>query len=139
MPTRRRCRTPRRRPAGCGCGWRGRRRAAVVPPGPCVLLVAARSWSRRSLLTYGVATPYARNGAATLDSSSGSRTRHPHRPGSPMTQPRSPREVFHALVHGVADRRYDDVIHLYAEQTHVEHPFDPLGAPALRTHDDLRA
>src|SRR6266545_6759525 len=65
--------------------------------------------------------------------------RHPHRQGSPMTQPRSPREVFHALVHGVADRRYDDVIHLYAEQTHVEHPFDPLRAPALRTRDDLRA
>src|SRR6266540_2566850 len=65
--------------------------------------------------------------------------RHPHRQGSPMTQPRSPREVFHALVHGVADRRYEDAIRLYAEQTHVEHPFDPLRAPALRTHDDLRA
>ena len=57
-----------------------------------------------------------------------------------MTQPpRTPREVFHALVHGVADRRFDDVVGLYAEQTHVVHPFDPLRAPALRTRDDLRA
>jgi uncharacterized protein len=57
-----------------------------------------------------------------------------------MTQPpRTPREVFHALVHGVADRRYEDVVGLYAEQTHVVHPFDPLRAPALRTHDELRA
>ena len=57
-----------------------------------------------------------------------------------MTQPpRTPREVFHALVHGVADRRYEDVVGLYAEQTHVVHPFHPLRAPALRTRDDLRA
>jgi ketosteroid isomerase-like protein len=56
-----------------------------------------------------------------------------------MTQQRSPQEVFHALVHAVADRRYEDVVRLYAEQTHVEHPFHPLRAPALRTHDDLRA
>ena len=57
-----------------------------------------------------------------------------------MTQsPRSPREVFHALVHGVADRRIEDVVGLYAEQTHVVHPFHPLRAPALRTRDDLRA
>jgi ketosteroid isomerase-like protein len=57
-----------------------------------------------------------------------------------MTQPpRTAREVFYALVHGVADRRYEDVVGLYAEQTRVEHPFDPLRAPALRSHDDLRA
>jgi ketosteroid isomerase-like protein len=57
-----------------------------------------------------------------------------------MTQPpRTAREVFYALVHGVADRRYEDVVDLYAEQTRVEHPFDPLRAPALRSHDDLRA
>lgn len=55
-----------------------------------------------------------------------------------MTMPRTPREVFHALVQGVADRRFDDVISLYAEQTHVEHPFDPLRAPALRTRDQMR-
>jgi ketosteroid isomerase-like protein len=56
-----------------------------------------------------------------------------------MTQPPgTPREIFHALVHGVADRRYEAVVRLYAEQTHVEHPFDPLRAPALRTRDELR-
>jgi uncharacterized protein len=56
-----------------------------------------------------------------------------------MAQPRSPREVFLELVHGVSDGRFDDVVRLYAEQTHVEHPFDPLRAPALRTRDQLRA
>lgn len=55
-----------------------------------------------------------------------------------MTQPLSPREVFLALVNGVAENRWDELPGLYAEQTHVVHPFDPLRAPALRTRDELR-
>ncbi len=55
-----------------------------------------------------------------------------------MGRPRSAPEVFLALVNGVADGRWDDLPSLYAEQTHVVHPFDPLRAPALRTRDELR-
>jgi uncharacterized protein len=55
-----------------------------------------------------------------------------------MAQPRSPREVFLALVNGVAEGRWDELPSLYAEQTHVVHPFDPLRAAALRTRDELR-
>jgi hypothetical protein len=32
-----------------------------------------------------------------------------------MTQPLTPREVFHQLVQGVAERRWDDVLRLYAD------------------------
>jgi uncharacterized protein len=53
-------------------------------------------------------------------------------------QPRSPRDVFLALVHGVAEGRWADLPDLYAEQTDVVHPFDPLRGPALRTRDELR-
>jgi ketosteroid isomerase-like protein len=55
-----------------------------------------------------------------------------------LDQPRSPREVFFALVNGVAERRYDELPDLYAEQTDVVHPFDPLRAPALRSRDEIR-
>jgi uncharacterized protein len=55
-----------------------------------------------------------------------------------MAQPRSPREVFLALVNGVADGRWDELPSLYAEQTDVVHPFDPVRAPALRTRDEIR-
>lgn len=55
-----------------------------------------------------------------------------------MAQPRSPQEVFHALVAGVAAGRWAELPDLYAEQTDVVHPFDPLRAPALRTRDELR-
>jgi ketosteroid isomerase-like protein len=55
-----------------------------------------------------------------------------------MTTPRSPREVFLALVHGVAEGRGEELAELYAEQTDVVHPFDPLRAPAMRTRDELR-
>ncbi|GLI03625.1 nuclear transport factor 2 family protein [Phytohabitans aurantiacus] len=55
-----------------------------------------------------------------------------------MTPPLSPREVFLALVNGVAEERWDDLPGLYAEQTDVAHPFDPLRAPALRSRDELR-
>jgi uncharacterized protein len=54
-----------------------------------------------------------------------------------MDEPRSPREVFLALVNGVADGRYDELPGLYAEQTDVVHPFDPLRAPALRSRDEI--
>lgn len=56
-----------------------------------------------------------------------------------MGQPRSPQEVFHALVDGVAAGRWQELPDLYAERTEVVHPFDPLRGPALRTRDELRA
>jgi ketosteroid isomerase-like protein len=56
-----------------------------------------------------------------------------------MTRPQSPREVFLALVNGVAEERWDELPALYAEQTDVVHPFDPLRAPALRTREELRS
>lgn len=52
--------------------------------------------------------------------------------------PRTPQEVFHALVEGVAEGRWTELPDLYAEQTDVVHPFDPRRAPALRTRDELR-
>src|SRR6202012_2611432 len=52
---------------------------------------------------------------------------------------RSPHEVFRALVGGVAAGRFTELPDLYAAQTDVVHPFDPLRAPALRTRDELRA
>lgn len=55
-----------------------------------------------------------------------------------MTQPPSPSEVFLALVNGVASGHWEELPSLYAEQTDVVHPFDPLRAPALRTRDELR-
>jgi ketosteroid isomerase-like protein len=50
----------------------------------------------------------------------------------------TPREVFLKLIHGVCDERWADVVDLYAEHTDVSHPFHPLGAPALRTREELR-
>ena len=52
---------------------------------------------------------------------------------------RTPREVFLALVHGVAEGRWEELPQLYAEHTDVVHPFDPARGPALRTRDELRA
>jgi ketosteroid isomerase-like protein len=46
--------------------------------------------------------------------------------------------VFLALVDGVAAGRWAELPDLYAERTHVVHPFDPLRAPALRTREELR-
>ncbi len=45
--------------------------------------------------------------------------------------PLTPREVFHLLVTGVAEGRWQTLPQLYAEQTHVVHPFDPAGQPPL--------
>jgi ketosteroid isomerase-like protein len=55
-----------------------------------------------------------------------------------MTSPRSPEDVFRALVDGVAAGRWAELPELYAEETDVVHPFHPLRAPALRTRDELR-
>ncbi|WP_208867343.1 nuclear transport factor 2 family protein [Streptomyces himastatinicus] len=39
---------------------------------------------------------------------------------------------------GVAEGRWNELPDLYAERTHVVHPFDPLRTAALRTRDELR-
>src|SRR5262245_36817571 len=56
-----------------------------------------------------------------------------------MPQPMPPHDVFLELVHAVCERRVEDLPRLYARTTYVTHPFDPFGAPPLRTRDDLRA
>jgi uncharacterized protein len=55
-----------------------------------------------------------------------------------MAQPRSPSEVFLALVNGIAEGNPDGLPELYAEQIDVVHPFDPLHGPPLRSRDELR-
>jgi len=50
---------------------------------------------------------------------------------------RSPREVFLRLVNGVCEGPYEDLAGLYAEQTHVTHPFHPLSPPPLRSRSEL--
>ncbi|WP_268916011.1 nuclear transport factor 2 family protein [Actinomadura logoneensis] len=47
--------------------------------------------------------------------------------------------MFLRLVHGVCEGRVEEVLGLYAERTHVEHPFHPLEAPPLRSLEELRA
>ncbi|GLY86411.1 nuclear transport factor 2 family protein [Actinoallomurus iriomotensis] len=56
-----------------------------------------------------------------------------------MPEPLTPREVFLKLVHGVCDGRWEEVIELYAERTHVEHPFHPFAPPPMRSLEELRA
>jgi uncharacterized protein len=56
-----------------------------------------------------------------------------------MAQPRTPREVFLALVNGIADGNLDGLPELYAEQIDVIHPFDPLRGAPLRSREELRA
>jgi uncharacterized protein len=55
-----------------------------------------------------------------------------------MADPMSPREVFHALVEGVSDGRWEELPRLYAAQTDVRHPFDPARTPAMRTREEIR-
>jgi uncharacterized protein len=55
-----------------------------------------------------------------------------------MAQPRSPREVFLALVNSIADGDLSGVPELYAEQIDVVHPFDPLRGAPLRSRQELR-
>jgi uncharacterized protein len=56
-----------------------------------------------------------------------------------VAQPRTPREVFLALVNGIADGNPDGLPELYAEQIDVVHPFDPLHGAPLRSREELRA
>ena len=49
-----------------------------------------------------------------------------------------PRDVFWRLVNGVANRDFDALPELYAEETDVRHPMWPGGTPALTSRDDLR-
>jgi uncharacterized protein len=56
-----------------------------------------------------------------------------------MAQARSPREVFLALVNGIADGDPEGLAELYAEQTDVVHPFDPLHGAPLRSREEIRA
>lgn len=55
-----------------------------------------------------------------------------------MTEPRSPREVFLALVNGIAEGDLEGLPELYAEETDVVHPFDPLHGAPLRSREELR-
>jgi uncharacterized protein len=55
-----------------------------------------------------------------------------------MAQPRSPREVFLALVNGIADGNPDGLPELYAEQIDVVHPFDPMHAAPYRSREEIR-
>jgi ketosteroid isomerase-like protein len=62
----------------------------------------------------------------------------PPRELSPVTpEPEEPGTVFERLVHGVAGGRWDELTELYAEETHVTHPFLP-GSGVVRTHEELR-
>jgi uncharacterized protein len=55
-----------------------------------------------------------------------------------MAQSRSPREVFLALVNGIAEGNPEGLPELYAEQIDVVHPFDPLHGAPLRSREELR-
>ncbi|MGW5741459.1 nuclear transport factor 2 family protein [Amycolatopsis sp. NPDC003861] len=61
----------------------------------------------------------------------------PPRELTPVT-PESSGTVFERLVHGVAGGRWDELPELYAEETHVTHPFQP-GSEVLRNRAELRA
>ncbi|MGW6281219.1 nuclear transport factor 2 family protein [Kribbella sp. NPDC055071] len=50
----------------------------------------------------------------------------------------TPEEVFLKLVHGVADRDFDALPALYAEETDVRHPMNPYGDHPLLSRDALR-
>jgi ketosteroid isomerase-like protein len=60
----------------------------------------------------------------------------PPRELSPVT-PESTATVLERLVHGVAGGRWDELPDLYAEETHVTHPFLP-GSSVIRTRDEVR-
>lgn len=50
----------------------------------------------------------------------------------------TPYETFLRLVHGVADRDFEALPALYAEQTDVRHPMSPYGDHPLLSRDALR-
>jgi ketosteroid isomerase-like protein len=60
----------------------------------------------------------------------------PPRELSPVT-PESAGTVFERLVFGVAGGRWDELPDLYAEETHVTHPFLP-GSAVIRTREETR-
>jgi ketosteroid isomerase-like protein len=60
----------------------------------------------------------------------------PERPVS-TAAPDSPRGVFEQLAYGVSDGKWHELPELYAEETHVTHPFLP-GSPTLKTRKELR-
>ncbi|WP_433795620.1 nuclear transport factor 2 family protein [Actinoplanes sp. CA-252034] len=49
----------------------------------------------------------------------------------------SPRETFLRLINGVCSGPYEELSELYAERTHVTHPFHPLDPSPLRSRADL--
>jgi uncharacterized protein len=55
-----------------------------------------------------------------------------------MTETRTPREVFLALVNGIAEGKVEGLADLYAEEIDVVHPFDPLHGAPLRSRAELR-
>lgn len=55
-----------------------------------------------------------------------------------MSSARTPEEVFLELVTGVAAGRWQTLPELYAEETHVTHPFHPLGGEPLTSRAELR-
>lgn len=55
-----------------------------------------------------------------------------------MAQPRTPSEVFLALVTGIAEGNPDGLAELYAEEIDVCHPFDPFHGAHLRSRAELR-
>lgn len=55
----------------------------------------------------------------------------------PEPVPASPAAVFDRLVHGVGDHRWAELPGLYAEQTRVVHPHDPLRGAPLMTREEL--
>ena len=55
-----------------------------------------------------------------------------------MAQPRTPREVFLALVTGIADGKPEGLAELYADEIDVSHPFDPLHGAPVRSRAELR-
>jgi uncharacterized protein len=57
--------------------------------------------------------------------------------GQPGT-PRTPREVFLALVNGIAEGDLDRLPDLYPEQVDVVHPFDPPHGAPFRSLNDIR-
>jgi ketosteroid isomerase-like protein len=54
-----------------------------------------------------------------------------------MSASRKPRDVFLALVNGLCDGHFDDVVKLYAEKTDISHPFDPLHGERLTSRAQL--
>ncbi|MFE7191731.1 nuclear transport factor 2 family protein [Kitasatospora sp. NPDC057541] len=55
-----------------------------------------------------------------------------------MSETRSPREVFHALLDGITAGRFAELAGLYAEDAVVEMVFEPVGPRRLEGREALR-